>query len=131
MAAFHMDRNHSTSTASFSCFASGAGFESWDFPLPEPDGSHMYRYPGSEGFAYEIAEVHRCIALGLIESPSYTHAETLGVSKTLEEVRTDRSLESFQLITSYLCISKIRRQVGVKYSADDVDHNKIGQFKNP
>lgn len=47
--------------------------------------------------AYEAQEVHRCLAAGKTESAEMTHAETVTIMKTLDE---------------------IRRQVGVKYPGE-------------
>ncbi len=51
------------------------------------------------GYAYEAIEAQRCYTAGLIESPHMTHDETLALMGVMDEVR---------------------RQVGVRYSADDV-----------
>lgn len=39
------------------------------------------------GFEYEIREVHRCVEQGLLESPGWTHADTLATHEVLDEVR--------------------------------------------
>jgi hypothetical protein len=49
------------------------------------------------GFRYEAAEVARCLADGLVESPLLPHAETLRVMEAMDEVR---------------------RQVGVRYPGE-------------
>ena len=35
--------------------------ETFHFKLPDADPSHSYFYPGSQGFAYQITEVHNCL----------------------------------------------------------------------
>jgi hypothetical protein len=39
------------------------------------------------GFEYQIAEVMRCMELGLIESPSLPHAFSLMMSRTMDTIR--------------------------------------------
>lgn len=51
------------------------------------------------GYAHEIMEAQRCLREGLAESPGMTHQETLEHMGVMDE---------------------IRRQVGVRYAADDV-----------
>jgi predicted dehydrogenase len=53
--------------------------------------------PMVNGFEYEIREVTRCLEAGLIESPSMSHAFSLTMSRTMDE---------------------IRRQIGVRYAVD-------------
>lgn len=54
--------------------ADGGVVESFDLP-----------YPGT-GFEFQVAEVHRCIAEGLTESPVVTHATTLEIAAWMDEV---------------------------------------------
>lgn len=59
----------------------------------EPDGETCEwdaTLPG--GFQYEAAEVARCLAAGLTESPVMPWSETLAVMETLDEVRTQIGL---------------------------------------
>ena len=44
-------------------------------------------FPG-KGYHFEAAEVQRCVADGLLESPLIPHAETLAVMRTLDAVRS-------------------------------------------
>ena len=91
---------------------SGMAEETFDLPLPEPDASFEYNYPGSEGFQFQIEEVQRCLAAKLTECPGYGHAEMLNIARTMEEAR---------------------RQLGVAYPADaakpaiDVDTPIVAQ----
>jgi predicted dehydrogenase len=41
-----------------------------------------------EGLRYQVAEVHRCVRAGDLESPVIPHAETLGLAATMDEIRT-------------------------------------------
>mmetsp|Transcript_49547 Transcript_49547/g.112478 ORF Transcript_49547/g.112478 Transcript_49547/m.112478 type:complete len:382 (-) Transcript_49547:243-1388(-) len=61
--------------------------EAHELPLPAPLQGFDYQYPGSEGFAFEIAEVQRCLQQGLKECPGYGHEEMLHIARTMEEVR--------------------------------------------
>ncbi len=82
-----------------SCTARISGTEGWiDLPLlmhcpnsltvntaagaEQIDGS----YPGN-GLRFEIAEVHRCLAAGLSESPVVPWAESLALATTLDAIR--------------------------------------------
>jgi predicted dehydrogenase len=40
-----------------------------------------------EGLRYQVAEVHRCIAAGELESPVIPHAETLLLARTMDRIR--------------------------------------------
>jgi predicted dehydrogenase len=57
----------------------------------------MQLEPMVNGFEYQIREVTRCLEAGLIESPFMSHAFSLTMSRTMDE---------------------IRRQIGVRYAAD-------------
>ena len=46
-----------------------------------------FNYKNSELLCYEAHEVQRCLHEGKKESPDMTHAETLTVMKTLDEIR--------------------------------------------
>jgi hypothetical protein len=50
------------------------------------------------GYVHEAMEVQRCLELGLVESPRMTHDDTLALMGVLDE---------------------IRKQVGLRYAADD------------
>jgi len=71
--------------------------ETLEFPLPEvPDkieASGGFVYPNSIGFAYEAAEVQRCIQEGLVESPHCTHQDTLTAIKVLCTARKQIGVE--------------------------------------
>ena len=41
----------------------------------------------SGGFEYQIEEAIRCIKAGKIESPSMTHAQSLGNMRVMDEIR--------------------------------------------
>jgi hypothetical protein len=45
-----------------------------------------------DGFEFEIAEVHRCLARGLTESPTMPLAETLALAGTMDAVRAQIGL---------------------------------------
>jgi predicted dehydrogenase len=77
-----------------------------DFYRPQPvrllarHGEELDRWEPEvleHGFRYEAAEVARCLADGLVESPLLPHAETLRVMEAMDEVR---------------------RQVGVRYPGE-------------
>jgi predicted dehydrogenase len=53
--------------------------------------------PTVNGFEYQIREVSRCLEAGRIESPSMSHAFSLTMSQTMDE---------------------IRRQIGVRYPGE-------------
>jgi predicted dehydrogenase len=40
-----------------------------------------------EGLRYQVAEVHRCVADGAVESPVIPHAETLRLAQTMDRIR--------------------------------------------
>lgn len=40
-----------------------------------------------QGLRYQVAEVHRCIREGEVESPVIAHAETLGLAATMDRIR--------------------------------------------
>ena len=58
------------------------------FVVVHADGTH-WEYDGAVegGFQYEVAEVSRCVAEGMQESPRMSWAGTLDVMGTLDEVR--------------------------------------------
>lgn len=62
-------------------------------PSEEVDAS----FP-STGMQYEVAEVHRCLAAGEVESPRVPHGQSLGMLALMDDIRA---------------------QVGVRYPADD------------
>mmetsp|Transcript_106395 Transcript_106395/g.243569 ORF Transcript_106395/g.243569 Transcript_106395/m.243569 type:complete len:379 (+) Transcript_106395:29-1165(+) len=68
-------------------YPTGAGFCSGRTPI----------FPHSEGFVYEVQEVEKCLAEGLLESPVFTHQDSLAIVRI-----TDRA----------------RLQLGVSYDAD-------------
>jgi predicted dehydrogenase len=40
-----------------------------------------------EGLRYQVAEVHRCVRAGEVESPAIPHAETLQLARTMDRIR--------------------------------------------
>jgi predicted dehydrogenase len=68
---------------------------SW-YPAGQPEETILFD-PMVNGFEYQIREVTRCLEAGLIESPSMSHAFSLTMSQTMDE---------------------IRRQIGVKYPGE-------------
>jgi predicted dehydrogenase len=68
---------------------------SWN-PAGQPEETIRFE-PMVNGFEYEIREVTRCLDAGLIESPSMSHAFSLTMSQTMDE---------------------IRRQIGVRYAGE-------------
>jgi predicted dehydrogenase len=40
-----------------------------------------------EGLRYQVAEVHRCVHAGEVESPTIPHAETVGLASTMDRIR--------------------------------------------
>ena len=88
-----------------SCTARIAGTDGWiDIPAfmhcPEwitvttrPAGAERIDCPpGGSGLRFEIAEVHRCLAAGLTESPSMTLAETVALMSVLDAIRAQIGL---------------------------------------
>ena len=58
------------------------------FVVVRDDGARWtFDEPIAEGLQYEAAEVARCVAEGLVESPRMTWQGTLDVMRTLDEVR--------------------------------------------
>jgi predicted dehydrogenase len=52
------------------------------------EGIHVREAPiVGEGLRYQVAEVHRCVRAGELESPVIPHAETLGLAATMDEIR--------------------------------------------
>ena len=45
-----------------------------------------------EGLRFQVPEVHRCIREALVESPVLPHAETLGLARTMDEIRAQIGL---------------------------------------
>ncbi|CAG7819243.1 unnamed protein product [Allacma fusca] len=82
--------------------------------LETPDKTYEYELPRSslkpillhsEGLSYQCEEARRCIRNGLIESPNLPHNESVVIAEIIED---------------------IRKQVGVKYPADeDLDSDKV------
>lgn len=63
-----------------------------------PQGKYEFKYENSSGFIYEVEEVRKCIRGGKKESELASHNESLLIA----------------------CIQdKIRKQIGLKYSADN------------
>jgi hypothetical protein len=40
-----------------------------------------------EGLRYQVAEVHRCVRTGELESPVIPHSETLSLANTMDRIR--------------------------------------------
>jgi predicted dehydrogenase len=40
-----------------------------------------------QGLRYQVAEVHRCVRAGALESPAIPHAETLSLASTMDQIR--------------------------------------------
>lgn len=58
------------------------------FTVVRDDGVRWtYDRPVDGGFQYQIAEVARRVAEGALESPRITHAQTLAVMRTMDEIR--------------------------------------------
>jgi predicted dehydrogenase len=59
-----------------------------DYVLSTKSGDHRnFETPEGEGKAYEAAEVARCIAAGLVESPRHTWQDSLDLASLLDEAR--------------------------------------------
>ncbi|XP_055351632.1 trans-1,2-dihydrobenzene-1,2-diol dehydrogenase-like [Paramacrobiotus metropolitanus] len=56
--------------------------QKYNFPLPKVE--HKLEYPHGEGMTYEAQEVYQCIQKGLLESPLFTHQESI-VLATIED----------------------------------------------
>ncbi|XP_055352674.1 trans-1,2-dihydrobenzene-1,2-diol dehydrogenase-like [Paramacrobiotus metropolitanus] len=54
------------------------------FPLPFTD--HKTTYPNGQGMCYEIAETRKCILEGRIESPYYSHQDSLTLTRITKKV---------------------------------------------
>jgi predicted dehydrogenase len=52
------------------------------------DGINVHETPiVGEGLRYQVAEVHRCVRAGELESPVIRHAETLRLTHTMDRIR--------------------------------------------
>ena len=61
--------------------------------LNNKEGQKEIKLPfGEGGFQFETEEVMSCLELGLLESPTMPHEETLLVMKTLDKIRYDNNL---------------------------------------
>jgi len=69
----------------------------YDYLLPTGFKYNNFKHPGSEGLFYEIEEIVNCLDQGLIESPEFTHEESIITAQVFDE---------------------IRRQIGVEYPKD-------------
>lgn len=88
-----------------SCAARISGTEGWiDLPafMHCPDALTVSTRSGAEridcsyagnGLRFEIAEVHRCLALGLTESPLMSLDETIALATTLDSIRAQIGVE--------------------------------------
>jgi len=47
----------------------------------------------SQGLVFEAREVHRCLNAGLLESPLVSHASTLAVMETMDQIRQQIGLK--------------------------------------
>lgn len=56
------------------------------YPSGQPEETIVLE-PVVNGFEYQIREVSRCLEAGLIESPSMSHAFSLTMSETMDEIR--------------------------------------------
>lgn len=65
---------------------------------PLPEAKHEFNYPNSCGLRYEADAVRKCIRAGKKECEYVNHNESILIARTLDE---------------------IRKQIGVKYAADD------------
>jgi predicted dehydrogenase len=82
-----------------SCRARISGTEGWvDLPAFMHCPQHLTVTAGGvperieagydgEGLRFQVPEVHRCIRDGLVESPVVPHAETLGLARTMDQIR--------------------------------------------
>jgi predicted dehydrogenase len=82
-----------------SCTARITGTEGWiDLPafMHCPDSLTVTTVAGAEvleapivgeGLRYQVAEVHRCVRAGELESPVIPHAETLQLAATMDRIR--------------------------------------------
>jgi predicted dehydrogenase len=97
--------------APLACTARISGTEGWiDIPafMHRPgaftvhtlggEPAEVLEHPFDDGLQFEIAEVHRCLAEGLTESPTMPLAESVALADAMDE---------------------IRRQVGVHYPGED------------
>lgn len=65
---------------------------------PLPEAAHEFNFTNSAGLAYEADEARRCIRSKLIQSDAVKHNDSLVIAQIEDE---------------------IRKQVGVRYAADD------------
>lgn len=68
---------------------------------PYPNGKHEFIYPNSCGLRYEATEVRKCLRAGLLECETVSHKMSLEFHRIEDE---------------------IRRQLGVKYAADNEEY---------
>jgi predicted dehydrogenase len=70
------------------------------FTVTAHDGTVLERYESpidGRGMQYEAAEVGRCLAAGLLESPALPLDETLAIMATLDEIRRQIGLDYARL----------------------------------
>lgn len=65
---------------------------------PLPEAKYEFKYMNSAGLRYEAEEARKCIRDGKKQSDNVSHNESLVIARIQDE---------------------IRKQIGVKYSADD------------
>lgn len=46
-----------------------------------------------QGLRYQVAEVHRCLRQGALESPVIPHTETLSLAATMDRIRDQIGVE--------------------------------------
>lgn len=57
--------------------------ETQEFPLP----ATPFNSERAAGMCYEVQEVNKCIAGGLLESPRIPHEESLLLAKLMDDIR--------------------------------------------
>jgi dihydrodiol dehydrogenase / D-xylose 1-dehydrogenase (NADP) len=84
---------HHTPTSVSLCINTGKAdktkedVQMFEFPLPVEVEPKTWNFPGSIGFAYEIAEVGRCVLEGKKQSDCFTLEESIAMAQILGDIR--------------------------------------------
>jgi len=80
-----LDASHHPTRAQFTPYVQAEG--NWVFVPGEPVDIEPEEPVVGQGYAHEIVEVGRCLALGLRESPLVPHDQTLAILRQMDDLR--------------------------------------------